>query len=481
MKTWYLRILTLLLLSTNLGAHAQFDPKKVCRVEDGRLIFTLDQRWSSAQRKQVAKIFDIDSVLLANAFALKPVIRDSVSVWKVRKIDANHLELSRDPVKAGATRESKEKIFLLDDRWVDLNAAVERESVPFGVNRLTRNTIVQLSENRMRFFLPGQKNARNVYLSGSFNAWSTLQTPMIKCDSGWTATLKLKPGKYSYKYIVDGKWTNDSYNKLREEDKYHGYNNIFFCYNYKFVLNTVLNARKVFLTASFNQWNQSELRMILFQGSWVLPMYLREGTHAYKYIVDGRWMTDPANKVTRPDGSGNLNSFMAIGDTLFFTLKGYPNAQKVVVSGNFNGWNEQELTMTKTGGGWQLPYVLASGNYDYKFIVDGEWIIDPGNKFTTGVGNSVNSWLAVKPNHWFRLEQHSDAGKAMVSGSFNNWSKQDYRMDLRQGTWVFPIYLIPGKYTYKYVVDNKWILDPTNDLWEDNEYGTGNSVLWIEP
>ncbi|MEI7723935.1 MAG: glycogen-binding domain-containing protein [Bacteroidota bacterium] len=69
----------------------------------------------------------------------------------------------------------------------------------------------------------------------------------------------------------------------------------------------------------------------------------------------------------------------------------------------------------------------------------------------------------------------------MVTGSFNNWSRQDYRMDLRQGTWWFPICQKPGKYTYKFIVDNKWIKDPSNDLWEDNEFGTGNSVLWIEP
>jgi hypothetical protein len=30
-------------------------------------------------------------------------------------------------------------------------------------------------------------------------------------------------------------------------------------------------------------------------------------------------------------------------------------------------------------------------------------------------------------------------------------------------------------------VDGKWMIDPANDLWEDNEFGTGNSVLWIEP
>jgi hypothetical protein len=44
-----------------------------------------------------------------------------------------------------------------------------------------------------------------------------------------------------------------------------------------------------------------------------------------------------------------------------------------------------------------------------------------------------------------------------------------------------PVTLKPGKYTCKFIVDNKWINDPSNDIWEENEYGTGNSVLWIEP
>ena len=46
--------------------------------------------------------------------------------------------------------------------------------------------------------------------------------------------------------------------------------------------------------------------------------------------------------------------------------------------------------------------------------------------------------------------------------------------------WYISLYLKPGKYTYKFVVDGKWILDPDNKLWEENEYGTGNSVLLIE-
>jgi 1,4-alpha-glucan branching enzyme len=238
----------------------------------------------------------------------------------------------------------------------------------------------------------------------------------------------LKPGKYTYKYVIDGKWTNDIFNKQAEDDLKGGYNSVFFCYNYRFVLDGYTDAKRVIVAGSFNNWNEKELKMILFNGKWIFHLYLREGTHAYKFIVDKEWITDPANKITRPDGTGHMNSFLGIGDTLYFTLKGYPEAEKVVLTGNFNAWNTGELFMAKTAEGWKLPYVLAAGNYEYKYIVDGKWITDPGDPFTSGEGNYTNSVLVVKPNHTFVLKKHFNASEVILSGSFNGWSPKGYKM-----------------------------------------------------
>jgi hypothetical protein len=49
------------------------------------------------------------------------------------------------------------------------------------------------------------------------------------------------------------------------------------------------------------------------------------------------------------------------------------------------------------------------------------------------------------------------------------------------GRWILPIYLRPGKYTYKFIVDGNWIIDPFNELYEQNEFDTYNSVLWVDP
>ncbi len=157
----------------------------------------------------------------------------------------------------------------------------------------------------------------------------------------------------------------------------------------------------------------------------------------------------------------------------------FADATKVILTGSFNNWDETELLMQKTATGWQLSYVVAPGNYEYKFIVDGQWMPDPANPFTIGTGNYTNSLIALKANHVFELEGFNDAENVIVTGSFNGWSHDGYHMSRRDGKWVLPLNMNPGKYTYKFIVDEKWILDPANKLYEANEYDTDNSVLWV--
>lgn len=461
---------------------SQFNPNTVCRVENGRIYFRIDLKWTSDQKKELTRLFDLDSVLLAGVYGGKKEIIVKDAQWEVVKLNDHLVELSK-VIKAMPVRPpASHDIFMVDDRWMKAAAGeAERESVDYGVNRFSNIAVFNYHNGLARFFLPGHKEAKRVFLSGSFNTWSTEQTPMQACDSGWVVSLKLRPGKYSYKYILDGRWTRDPFNKLKESDTYNDYNSIVYCYNHIFRLRGYSAAHTVILTGSFNHWNEKELRMISIKGSWMLPMYLREGTHAYKFIVDKVWVTDPENKLQRPDGSGNFNSVVGIGDSIVFRLKGFPDAKNVILTGNFNAWNTGELFMEKTKEGWQLYYVLGAGNYEYKFIVDGKWMTDPANPNTTGSGDYKNSFLALKSNYIFSLDKFSDAKSVTVAGSFNGWNPDNFIMVKKDGKWTFPIYLKPGKYTYKFRVDDKWILDPANELWENNEYGTGNSVLWIEP
>jgi 1,4-alpha-glucan branching enzyme len=280
---------------------------------------------------------------------------------------------------------------------------------------------------------------------------------------------------------VDGRWISDPFNRQREKDGSGGYNSILFCSNHTFYLAGHQNAKSVVVTGNFYNWRQQGLKMKKTAGGWTLPVYLRDGMYAYKFLVDRQWTTDPANPDIRKDSGGNDNSFLGIGESYLFKLDGYKEADRVILSGSFNRWNDGELLMTKTGKGWQLPYFISAGNYEYKFIVDGRWIKDPANPFSSGNGDQENSFIALKANHIFELKQFPDAKNVVVTGSFTGWNHNGYKMVKTKDKWILPIYLKPGKYTYKFIVDDKWIIDPANNLYEQNEYDTNNSVLWIEP
>lgn len=52
--------------------------------------------------------------------------------------------------------------------------------------------------------------AQDVKLAGTFNNWDASKHRLRKSSDGqWHLTLKLKPGRYEYRYLVDGNWEND--------------------------------------------------------------------------------------------------------------------------------------------------------------------------------------------------------------------------------------------------------------------------------
>jgi hypothetical protein len=76
-----------------------------------------------------------------------------------------------------------------------------------------------------------------------------------------------------------------------------------------------------------------------------------------------------------------------------------PDAKRVSLCGDFNGWSPGVTSMKRHDDGhWETTVALAPGRYQYKFIVDGDWIADPAaQKSVANEHGSLNSVVEVRP------------------------------------------------------------------------------------
>ena len=71
------------------------------------------------------------------------------------------------------------------------------------------------------------------------------------------------------------------------------------------------------------------------------------------------------------------------GTDVTFRYEG--SASTVYLAGSMNGWSTSGTKLTKGSDGvWSVTVSLAPGVYEYKFIVDGEWVTDPLNNTIGG-------------------------------------------------------------------------------------------------
>lgn len=456
-----------MLLTAQLTAQP---PVKNYTVKDGKMYITLGKGLQKTSLDSFIVKYALTDLDLTHF--LQTGIADSLRKlgWQVDIDNKEIVVISKPLFSSDNITDPAEKIIFTSDEGSNVTAPANQ--VHFGFNRYKNKAPFAVSDSVVHFFLRGNTNANSVKLAGSFTRWQHGALAMTKTDSGWIARVKLAAGKHLYKFIIDGNWTVDRDDINNENDGMGNDNSVFYKTNYTFKLDGYSTAKRVYLAGSFNGWRENELQMQRTPTGWAIPVYLSEGTHTYRFIADGNWFADPANPDKLPNEFNEYNSVIRLGKPYVFKLDGFANAKKITILGSFNNWKEDELFMNRTATGWELPYTLGPGSYEYKLKIDDNYA---GDSLTQG-----NLALVISPNFTFRLKGFADAKTVCVSGDMNNWNPVSFRMKREGDEWIFNAHLNKGKHIYKFVIDGKWILDPANKLWEQNEYGTNNSVLWIE-
>lgn len=284
-------------------------------------------------------------------------------------------------------------------------------------------------------------------------------------------------------------------------------------------------AKSVHLAGDFNSWaenqegkvNRPEFLMVKGKdGVWRKTVKVGGGKHAYKFVVDGsNWVSDPSVKEMDKDGNSILvvegvpsapaASAASLSSGEFapkevsggvkFMYKG--NAKKVTVAGQFNKWSMDATAMKEEKAGiLSVIVALPVGNQLYKFVVDGQWILDPANplkgtdggienslvKVTKGVAPAADSSASGPkkvPEGWEFSFKAPQARSVHLAGDFNNWAENQSGSVNRpeflmtkgsDGIWRKTVKLSPGQHTYKFVSDgNQWSPDPNNSAPRDKD------------
>lgn len=255
-----------------------------------------------------------------------------------------------------------------------------------------------------------------VVVAGNFNNWSRKKWKMQKVDENMYQLKKKishfdEDFNWEFKFVVNNNFwaepsentTNISLAKNWYGAKLGTYNlRILPAYisengNAKFLLKGFENAEKVILSGSFNRWDEQLYKMQKTENGWMLNLQLIPNYYEYKFIVDGNWIEDPNNPEKAINEFDEYNSVINIKKEVTFILEDFKNAEQIILAGSFNNWSETDYKMTKTANGWKFTTKLSGGKHHYKFIVDGNWELDPNNSVREYDGNgNINSVKMVK-------------------------------------------------------------------------------------
>ena len=87
-----------------------------------------------------------------------------------------------------------------------MNASTDWKEGPEMVRRVPKKT----PKRRRIEFAIEMPTAQQVILMGDFNQWNPKTHPMRRDENGvWRKTVMIFPGRYEYRFWVDGEWYND--------------------------------------------------------------------------------------------------------------------------------------------------------------------------------------------------------------------------------------------------------------------------------
>lgn len=177
-------------------------------------LFDKRTKYSQTMLDEIKSFFrdQLLQTVIRTSVALKKAAAKGVSVIQFDNKSngaIDHIALADELLKAEGAKEFEKALS-------ELPAALPAPAVPSG------------PVNREIDFTVSAPNAREIYLVGDFNHWKiNEESRFARLEDGkWVKKMGLEPGRYRYKFVVDGEWTIDLDNKDREQNAFGTFDSI---------------------------------------------------------------------------------------------------------------------------------------------------------------------------------------------------------------------------------------------------------------
>jgi 1,4-alpha-glucan branching enzyme len=138
------------------------------------------------------------------------------------------------------------------------------------------------------------------------------------------------------------------------------------------------------------------------------------------------------------------------------------------------------------------PEKVAAGNADSRrqrkgenACSVGEWVSAVGRYFAQRTDRKEEEKMAIRTMAGRKRVVLEHAGvpgsEVFVAGSFNDWAPREKRMRRMDGNGHYKIWLFlhPGRYEYKFIVNDRWCSDTGNPHAVSDGMGARNSILEV--
>lgn len=317
MKQLFSHIVIILFAFISQISYAQKDNFKGYRIEGDTIVFSFNKKdYKKVTSDYYGDQRDFEDLDIENVVVSGEFNNWSKDHWYMTKVNEDIYEL-RKSINDFTDEFSWEFKFVINNSYwaepskrdANIAKATKNGKKLYGVYNLKMYMAHPNQKGNATFKLHGYQDSKTVVVAGSFNKWNESLFKMNKVKDGWELTLKIKPGVYEYRFIVDGKWMDDPNNPHKIENEFYEYNSLIDIKEYTaFKLRGYTHAKKVILAGSFNNWNEHDFVMRKMDYGWKYVIPLSGGKHHYKFIVDGKWILDPNNSVMEYADDGHINS-----------------------------------------------------------------------------------------------------------------------------------------------------------------------------